>query len=126
TGKLHLIEVLPFLAILWGLTTTFGITGAAAAWSLRTTVDALALFWAAGMPRRDVLFALRPAVLLGASGIAAHFIGGNWGVALLVGSFAGAASMAFAYAFSEEWARFLTALYIRARGLGDSLMRSAP
>lgn len=126
TGKLHLVEVLPFLAILWGLTTTFGINGAAIAWTLRCTVDALALFWAAGMRRREVLSALRPAVLLGGSGVAAHFTDGNWALSLLVASFAGAASMAFAYAFSEEWAGFLTALFIRARGFGDSLMRSTP
>ena len=88
TGKLHLMEALPFLAILWGLTnTTFGINGAAIAWSLRCTVDALALFWAAGMPRREVLSALRPAVLLSASGVAAHFTDGNWALrTLLVGS----------------------------------------
>ena len=46
TGKLNIIEFLPFVAILWGLTSAFGIVGAAAAWTLRCTVDALAMFWA--------------------------------------------------------------------------------
>ena len=33
TGKLHIIEFLPFLALLWSLTLAFGVIGAAIAWS---------------------------------------------------------------------------------------------
>ena len=47
TGKLHAAEVLPFVGVLWGLTSAFGIAGAAAAWSLRCAADAVCLFWAA-------------------------------------------------------------------------------
>src|ERR1700733_1336401 len=64
TGKLSLIEFLPFLAILWGLTFAFGIVGAAAAWSLRCSADALAIFWASGMRKKDLLPLLPPAALL--------------------------------------------------------------
>jgi hypothetical protein len=39
-----MIELLPFLAILWALTSTLGVNGAATAWSLRFTADALAIF----------------------------------------------------------------------------------
>ena len=58
TGKLSMLEFLPFW-ILRGLTLTFGIVGAAAAWTLRRTVDALAIFWASGM-RRKSFFLWRP------------------------------------------------------------------
>ncbi|MFT4037915.1 MAG: flippase [Thermomicrobiales bacterium] len=41
TARLHALEVLPYLGLLWVLVTHRGITGAALAWSLRATVDAL-------------------------------------------------------------------------------------
>ena len=67
TGRLSIIEFLPFIAILWSLTWAFGIVGGAAAWSFRCAVDALATLWLAGMKRRDVLPLLPPAALLAAS-----------------------------------------------------------
>ena len=51
TGKLSMLEFLPFVTILWALTVRFGIAGAAFAWSLRCTADALAIFWVSGMTR---------------------------------------------------------------------------
>ena len=126
TGKLHMIEILPFLAILWVLTMTLGIKGAAIAWSLRSAVDALALFWASRIRRGQIMSALRPAALLGASEVAVHFVGSNLGLALLAALLAGATSMAFGYVFSEEWARFFSVLFARARGFGDGLIRSTP
>ncbi len=44
TAKLHLIEVPAYLAVLWWLTKTHGIEGAAIAWTARAAVDALVLF----------------------------------------------------------------------------------
>jgi O-antigen/teichoic acid export membrane protein len=64
TGKFHAAEVLPFIAVLWGLTSAYGITGAALAWSLRCAADAACLFWAAGMPRRILLKAIALPLLL--------------------------------------------------------------
>lgn len=43
TAKLHLCEALPYVAVLWGLTSLLGIEGAALAWSLRVAVDTVAL-----------------------------------------------------------------------------------
>jgi O-antigen/teichoic acid export membrane protein len=63
-GKFHAAEVIPFIGILWGLTSAFGIVGAALAWSLRCAVDAACLFWATKMPRRDLLKAIVPPLLL--------------------------------------------------------------
>jgi hypothetical protein len=45
---LNIIEFLPFVAILCVLTQSFGIVGAATAWSLRCIVDALAMLWLSG------------------------------------------------------------------------------
>jgi O-antigen/teichoic acid export membrane protein len=45
TGKLHLAELPLYLGAFWVLTQAFGIVGAALAWLLRVTVDAVALDW---------------------------------------------------------------------------------
>ena len=51
-AKFHAIEVIPFLGILWFGLHSFGLVGAAYAWTLRTTVDALLLFKVGGrIPR---------------------------------------------------------------------------
>jgi O-antigen/teichoic acid export membrane protein len=74
TGKFHAAEVLPFIAVLWGLTSVYGITGAALAWSMRCAADAACLFWAAGMPRRILLRAIvLPLLLLSAAIALAKF-----------------------------------------------------
>jgi O-antigen/teichoic acid export membrane protein len=44
TAKLHLAELPLYLAGLWLLTTSHGITGAALAWTARVTADAVLLF----------------------------------------------------------------------------------
>lgn len=44
TAKLHLIEVIPYLLSVWWLVGSFGVTGAAIAWTLRVAVDAVLLF----------------------------------------------------------------------------------
>lgn len=44
TAKLHLLEVGPYLALLWWTIDRWGIEGAAFAWSLRVAIDALLLF----------------------------------------------------------------------------------
>jgi O-antigen/teichoic acid export membrane protein len=123
TGKLHIAEVAPFLAVLWVLTTALGINGAAVAWSLRCAVDALAMFWAAGIFRSSMLSALRPAFLLGASAVSARLIGSSLPFALAAAMAVGMVSMALASVYSEDWRRLLVTLSVRARGLGDSLMR---
>ena len=43
-AKFHLLEIGPYIAILWLLTDSYGTIGAAIAWSLRVTVDTLLLF----------------------------------------------------------------------------------
>lgn len=47
TAKFHLIELPIYFFLLWHLLQTFGISGAAAAWSIRVSLDAALLFLSA-------------------------------------------------------------------------------
>jgi O-antigen/teichoic acid export membrane protein len=124
TGKLHMIEIVPFLLILWGLTSTLGINGTAIAWSVRCTTDALALFWMSGIPRRDVLSALRPGALLVASEVATRFAGSELGLALSAAVTVGLIGIGFAYAYSDDWRQLIDAqLIARARRFSGSLIQ---
>ena len=102
TGKLSMIEFLPFLAIIWSLTLNFGIVGAAAAWSLRAAVDALAIFWASGMRKRHLLPLLPPAAVLAVTLVASRFLGSSLLLDFLVAALAASASVALSYLFSED------------------------
>lgn len=42
-AKTHLMELIPYCLMLWGLTSTFGIAGTAAAWAIRALLDAIIL-----------------------------------------------------------------------------------
>ena len=121
TGKLSMLEFLPFLAILWGLTLTFGIVGAAAAWSLRCAADALAIFWASGMRRRHLLPLLPPGAVLAATLVAARFLGSNILLDLLVATIAALASVVLSLLFSEDWRILILGLVNRARAFVGSL-----
>lgn len=110
TGKLHTAEVLPYLIVLWGLTTTLGIAGAAIAWTLRCTVDAFAMSLASGMPKRDLVSALRPVAVLAACGVASRIVGADVVFAFPAALVAGLAAVALAYTFSEDWRRLLQTL----------------
>jgi O-antigen/teichoic acid export membrane protein len=124
TGKLHMIELAPFLAILWILTSTLGIKGAAIAWSLRCAADAVALFWMSGIPRRDVLSGLRPGALLVASEIATWFVGPRLELALPAAVLVGLIAIGLAYAYSDEWRRFIAVQFpARARSFSGSVIR---
>jgi O-antigen/teichoic acid export membrane protein len=126
TGKLHLIEVLPFLWILWLLTSQFGLVGAATAWSLRTAVDAFAMFWAAGMPRRPVVAAIaRPAALLFASEALGRFVGMNLFLAVPAAALVGLVAVWMAYAYCEDWRRFAVDQLRRTRGFVEARIRRA-
>jgi len=57
-AKLHVFEVLPYLVLLWFLIHAFGLVGAAMAWSLRTSFDALALMLIGRLSLRELRRAL--------------------------------------------------------------------
>ena len=46
-AKFHVLELLPYVAVLWALIDRLGVPGAAWAWDLRVLADTLLLFWAA-------------------------------------------------------------------------------
>jgi O-antigen/teichoic acid export membrane protein len=114
TGKLSMLEFLPFLAILWALTVRFGIVGAAFAWSLRCTADALAIFWASGMTRRHLLPLLPPGALLVGTVVLGHSLGSNIFLHLLVAAFTASFAAALSYFFSEDWRTIILGLVKRA------------
>jgi O-antigen/teichoic acid export membrane protein len=47
TAKIHLLEIAFYLPLLFWILNKYGITGAAIAWTLRVTVDAVLLMWVA-------------------------------------------------------------------------------
>jgi O-antigen/teichoic acid export membrane protein len=126
TGKLNLIEFLPFIGILWSLTVAFGIVGAAAAWTLRCTVDGLAMLWLSGTKRGDFLLLLPPAALLGVSLITARFLDSSPVVTFPVATFIGAVSFVLGYLFSADWRNLTLAQVNRGRVLLGGLTRTKP
>lgn len=48
TANVGMVEILPFIVVLWFLTTTMGLPGAALAWTLRVTINCIALYWLSG------------------------------------------------------------------------------
>lgn len=69
TAKLHLLEVIPYLLILWFALKQFGIAGAAFAWFLRVTIDMLGLAYAAGKLNANNNQALAKPLLLTLLGV---------------------------------------------------------
>ena len=68
TGIINAAELIPFVAVLWGLTSAFGIIGAAVAWSLRGTVEVILFSLAARVPLKTLIWTLIPfAVLVGSA-----------------------------------------------------------
>lgn len=59
-ARIHLLELLPFIAILWLLVDQLGTLGAAWAWTIRVSVDAGFLMWLGGI-RGKAAISLLPA-----------------------------------------------------------------
>ncbi len=87
-AKMHVLELLPFIGVLWFLIDRFGLPGAAAAWVLRVAVDALLMFHLAGLRWRR-LWTLLPA---GGLLLLAQAAAGLWSPGLLQGLLAGIAA----------------------------------
>ena len=119
TGKFHAAELFPFVGILWGLTSVFGITGAASAWGLRCTADALFMFWGARMPIRALSWALPSLSLLITSVIVAHVIGSRPWEALTAAAAVGLASAFLAYIMQEDFRLLAQAAIAHMAGLNS-------
>jgi len=84
TAKFHMIELLPYLLCLWFGLKIFGIQGAAWAWTLRVTVDAV-LLYAVSRTSREHLLSLAPSaglVILTGFSTAALFSQPAWRIGL--------------------------------------------
>jgi O-antigen/teichoic acid export membrane protein len=64
TAKIHVAELVPFVAALWLLVERFGLVGAAIAWTLRTTADCLVLLRVARCRDKGLLRVLPAAALM--------------------------------------------------------------
>jgi len=69
-AKCHLAELIPYLVFLAFALYTWGVLGAALAWSMRVTVDALLLFSLCRVAPRTLLANLYPMFFLGLTGVA--------------------------------------------------------
>jgi O-antigen/teichoic acid export membrane protein len=115
-AKFHALELVPFIAVLWLLTSQFGLIGAAAAWVLRVAIDAGLLFSAAHFWRARFLALLPPLAFV----LAGYFIVRLWNLTLLqafsAASFLAIATAASAMIYNIELRTFVITL-LGARGL---------
>ncbi|MEX3935090.1 flippase [Paraburkholderia phymatum] len=63
-ARLHLVELVPFVALLWWALHSFGLVGAAIAWSARCAFDGILLFGAAGFGKKVMLHLAAPGLLI--------------------------------------------------------------
>ena len=68
TARFHLLELVPYLALLWFGLVEYGLPGAAVAWVLRVGADTVLLFGFSGLLVRPVVIRLVPFFLLVAGG----------------------------------------------------------
>jgi len=66
--KLHVLELVPYTALLLPLVWHFGIAGAAAAWAGRIMIDTACLFWLGGRVVPSIRDEARHGLLLTAAG----------------------------------------------------------
>ena len=69
-AKCHLAELLPYLIFLAFALHIWGVLGAALAWSLRVTVDAMLLFWVGRFAPRSFMEYIPPLLFLGLTVVA--------------------------------------------------------
>lgn len=118
TGTLHVVE-LPFYALtLSMLGSKFGLSGVAAAFSIRCVFDALILFWRAKLPVKSLMHSLGlPAALIATALIAHAWIQGMI-MPFIVGSFLVLVSVVFGLAAlpSEYRIKIQELLRFRSKG----------
>lgn len=100
TAKFHLLELPFYVVIAWFLVSNSGITGAAAAWTLRVTLDVILLFIAA------LKVCMLSPTLFAANGLASS----GFALMLLIGIAYGVKSLAGALLLPVQYALFVTLL----------------
>jgi O-antigen/teichoic acid export membrane protein len=117
TAKIHAIEVLPFLAILYGLVVRFGLSGAAIAWSLRATTDCLLMLWYARCWSPYTVRLLPAVGMMAGCWLAAQVLPASLLVLLLAAALLGAAFLGLGLALDQEMQKGARAIirHIRQR-----------
>ncbi|MGH6812201.1 MAG: flippase [Methylocella sp.] len=78
-AKFHVLQLIPFVFLLWYLTSRLGLIGAALAWVLRVTIDPVCLFALARFRAMQLLRIIPPLVFL----LAAYIIVSNSPMSLI-------------------------------------------
>ncbi len=73
-AQCHLLELAPFIAVLWLSVSSFGLLGAAGAWTARVSIDALLLFRLSGSHRHALTAAAPMGLLVFGSFLAAALL----------------------------------------------------
>lgn len=100
-AKLHAAEVVPFLGCVYLLTTQWGLAGAALAWTLRTTIDCVAMLRIGRCLTGNLAAALPALLLVGSSWFLASMWPAAGGIALAEAVTMGFAFVAFALLFDS-------------------------
>lgn len=110
----HMMELLPFLGILWLLIHFFGLTGAAVAWSLRVAIDAILLFWASGTHLTLVKKAMPAVILLIVSFGLSSTVANGLLTAILYGVVCTALAVSWAWMIDERFRSICDRLRMKA------------
>ena len=122
TAKIHAVEVVPFVGLLYGAMTLLGLPGAALAWSVRTIMDCAIMVWFARCWTTTVLRAVPASVVILASYGLARLLPDDlltdfaWAVAV------GVAMCALGFASSSE----LRAMALRAFNAAERAVGRVP
>ena len=106
TAKLHLIELAPFVVLLWAGIHFAGVTGAAAVWSIRLATDTALLLVAARMFRAVALSLVPSTILVAFALVSSIAVGDHFPLRVLSVFVLGAASLWAAHAISPEVTRW--------------------
>lgn len=86
-AKVHAVEFVPCMLLVFGMTKLLGLEGAAIAWALRVGIDGLLLFLLADLPVHVVARLAWPGVLLiGSWALARFYLMELWSAAALAGA----------------------------------------
>jgi O-antigen/teichoic acid export membrane protein len=100
-AKFHMLEIAPFLILLWAMLNTYGITGAAYAWVARVAFDCVLLMWATGNLRESGRLLVLPGMVVVASWFWASVFPATPSVAFVEFFATGSCVLAYMY-FTDE------------------------
>ncbi len=106
-AKFHLLEIVPFVGLLWVMLNNLGITGAALAWSARVALDTGLLFWGSRIGWASLGELLPGATIVGAAWFVAAVIQPSPVLASAIAVVIVSATAAWGYRIEPEIPRLL-------------------